>query len=245
MESEFLTILLLVLLPVGGNFLGGLVTEFYRVSESHVGIALHAAVGVLLAVIGVELMPRVIMADPPWLVVLFFVLGGAFFLLVDHYLHLMTNRLAILTGMKNPSAVAIYFGIAVDLFTDGLLIGTGFTISAGLGLYLALGQTTADIPEGFAGMASLKRYNMKRWMRLALGASFLIPALAGAVIGYYLLRGRPQIWQLSLLSFSAGILATVAVEEIVPEGHQEDESQFAALAFIGGFALFTFLSLYF
>ncbi len=245
MESEFLAVVLLVLLPTAGNFLGGVITEFYEVSESHIGIALHGAVGVLFAVIGVELMPRIIQAEPAWPVILCFVLGGIFFLLIDRSLHLITNMLAVVTGVKNPSALAIYFGIAIDLFTDGLLIGTGFTISAGLGLFLALGQTTADIPEGFAGMASLKRYKMKRWMRMLLAASFLIPALAGALIGFYLLRGRDEIYHLALLSFSAGILATVAVEEIVPEGHREDESRFAALAFIGGFALFTFLSVYF
>jgi len=37
---------------------------------------------------------------------------------------------------------------------------------------------------------------------------------------------------------------TVTVEEIIPESHRDVEARLAALAFIGGFALFALLSSY-
>jgi ZIP family zinc transporter len=38
------------------------------------------------------------------------------------------------------------------------------------------------------------------------------------------------------------VLTTVVVEEIVPEAHENGEARFAALVFVGGFALFALLS---
>lgn len=72
--------------------------------------------------------------------------------------------------------------------------------------------------------------------------SSIIPVLIGATAGYWLVKGEPAIVQFALLSFTAGILLTVTVEEIIPESHREGEARLAALAFIGGFALFALLS---
>ena len=66
-------------------------------------------------------MPRALAADPAWLSVLAFALGGI-----------------------APAHVwPIVFGVAVDLFSDGLTIGTGSGISPNLGLLLSLGQISA------------------------------------------------------------------------------------------------------
>ena len=53
-------------------------------------------------------------------------------------------------------------------------------------------------------------------------------------------------------NFLGGLVASVAelrvtavVEEIVPEAHEEKDSRFAAMAPVGGFALFTRVSIYF
>jgi ZIP family zinc transporter len=44
--------------------------------------------------------------------------------------------------------LGIFFAVAVDLFTDGVLIGTGATIASPLALLLALGRVPANVPEG-------------------------------------------------------------------------------------------------
>ena len=58
MEIGFLQVLLLALLPALGNVAGGLLNEFFPVSYRTLSLALHAATGILFAVIGVDLMPR-------------------------------------------------------------------------------------------------------------------------------------------------------------------------------------------
>ena len=58
----------------------------------------------------------------------------------------------------------IFFAVAVESFTDGLMIGTGVLIAITLGLLLSLGQATADIPMGFVNISSFKekRFLLKR-----------------------------------------------------------------------------------
>jgi ZIP family zinc transporter len=139
----------------------------------------------------------------------------------------------------------IYFGVSVDLFSDGIMVGTGSTVAVGLGLLLALGQVPSDVPEGFATIANFRRQGVSRWMRLLLAAAFAVPIFLGATIGYWLMRDAPELNKLLLLTFTAGVLSTLVVEELVPEAVEEvPEHPLSALSFIGGFALFALLSAY-
>ena len=152
--TTFLVVLLIALLPAAGNVAGGLLAEVLPRSERRLSLALHAAVGVVLAVVGVEIMPRALEAEVPWIVVLAFVLGGGFFILMDAGVDLAAERMNV--GERHSRSWMIYFGVTVDLFSDGLMVGSGATIELGLGLLLALGQVTADIPEGFATIATFR-----------------------------------------------------------------------------------------
>jgi ZIP family zinc transporter len=242
--NQYLTVVLIAALPAFGNMIGGLLAELVHITERGLSLALHGAAGVVLAVVGVQLMPRALAAHRPWIVILAFIAGGGLFMLADQGMSIVKGRLP---GAESAaSSWLIFFGSAVDLFSDGLMIGAGAIIAPSLGLLLALGQIAADIPEGFATMASFKRQAVARRTRLLLSASFVIPVLLGAIIGYGVLLGQPQIVKLALLAFTAGMLITVTVEEIIPEAHKEEkEARLAALVFVGGFALFTMLSAYF
>jgi ZIP family zinc transporter len=241
--TEFLQVIILALLPAAGNFAGGLIAEVLPISRHRLTLALHAAAGIVMAVVSVELIPRALEGEPAWTIVAAFLLGGGFFVLVDSLIDVAAARGG---ELRRPEGGpwAIYFAVAIDLFTDGILIGTSFTINFGLALLLALGQVSADIPEGFATMANFKNGNLPRAKRLLVAASFLIPVLLGATLGYWLVRGQAEIYKLLLLAFAAGVLMTGLVEEIVPEAHQAGEARTAALMFIAGFGLFALLSVY-
>ena len=108
---------------------------------------------------------------------------------------------------------------------------------------LAISQTFADVPEGFASISAFKRHGVTRKWRLILTALFLVPLLMGAVIGYFGLRGQAPIWQYSMLAFTGGILFIMTIEEMIPEAHQEEHPRLAALFLSGGFVLFTLVSM--
>lgn len=240
---DYLIVLALAALPAAGNFAGGLLAEWLPLSRRMLSLALHAAAGIVLAVVGIELMEQVLAATPPWLPILALVAGGGFAVLLDKAVGLVQARLG---GAEEDSAPwLIFIGVSVDLFSDGILIGTGSTITLGLGLLLAIGQVPADLPEGFATITSFREQGVPRRRRLWLAASFALPIFLGATLGYWVVQGRPEIYKLVLLAFTAGILLTVAVEEMITEAHRSaEESSWDTLALVGGFALFALLSVY-
>ena len=186
--------------------------------------------------VAVELVPEAMAVDPAWLPIAAFVTGGLFYLVVDG----LVERLSAGSG----SAAIIFFGVAIDLFSDGIMIGTGTSVDLGLGLLLALGQTPADVPEGFAAIATFKQQGVPRARRLLLAGAFAVPIALGVTVGYWGVRGASEAVQYSLLAFTAGILMTVVVEEIVPQAHEEQDVRFATVLLVGGFALFALLSAY-
>lgn len=236
--SDYLTALALAALPAFANFGGGVLAEAFRVSSKALSLALHLAAGIVLAVVAVELIPEALSVDTPWVPIVAFVLGGGFYLAVD-------SGIERLTSGRGSGPFVIFFGVAVDLFSDGIMIGTGTSIEFGLGLLLALGQTPADVPEGFAAIATFKNAGVSRRNRFLLSAAFALPIMLGVTLGYWGVRGQSELVKFSLLAVTAGVLTTVVVEEIVPESHKEGpESRLATAFFIGGFALFALLAEY-
>jgi ZIP family zinc transporter len=238
--DAYLLALAYAAMPALGNLGGGVLAEVLPVSRRTLSLALHAAAGIVLAVVGLELLPRAFAAGVPIIPIAAFIAGGGFYLAVD----IGIDRLNALRGGGSASAWTIWFGVAMDLFSDGVMIGTGALLSPALGFLLALGQVPADIPEGFATIATFRDRGVSRARRIALTAAFAVPILLGTTIGFWLVRGQPEIVQLSLLAFTGGVLTTVVVEEIVPEAHANREARLATVVFVGGFALFAILSAY-
>ena len=237
---DYLQVLGLALLPALGNFLGALLAEIIPTTRRMLSRALHVAAGIVVAVVAVELMPEALAGAAPWLVVLGFCLGGGFFIVLDWAI----QRFG--AGEESAGPWVVYAAVFIDLFSDGLMIGVGSTVSFGLALVLALGQVTADIPEGFATIANFRDKGVVRSKRVILAASFVIATLTGATIGFYLLRDQSEALKLSALAFTAGILLVASVEEMLGEAHEASkDTRLSAVFFIGGFALFTLVGAYF
>jgi ZIP family zinc transporter len=243
--NDFLTVLLLAALPAAANFGGGLLAEVLPQSDRVLRLALHLAAGIVIGVVGIELMEQVLGVDRPWIPILTLVAGGAVAVGLDSSVEYVRCRFGGADAASSASAWMIYLGVSVDLFSDGVLIGTGSTLSLGLGLLLALGQVPADVPEGFATIATFRREGLPRRRRLLLAASLAIPIFAGATLSYWAVRDLPEIYKVSLLALTAGVLLTVAIEEMVTQAHQTEDSRWDSLALVGGFALFALVAVYF
>ncbi|MCB5177549.1 ZIP family metal transporter [Microvirga lenta] len=238
--DPYLQVLALALLPALGNFAGGAVAELIKTSRRTLSRALHVAAGIVVAVVAIELMPEALEGAAPWLVVLGFCLGGVTFILLDWAIERFGG------GEEAAGPWIVYGAVFIDLFSDGLMIGVGSVVSLSLALVLAIGQVTADVPEGFATIANFRDKGVERSTRLLLSASFVIAPLLGASIGYWLLRDQSASLQLTALAFTAGLLILAAVEEMLGEAHDvAEDTRFSAAFFIGGFALFTLVSSYF
>ena len=241
-EPSFLLVVGLALIPAAANALGGVTAEVLPVSSRALSLVLHTAAGIVIGVVGLELAAEAFAANPAWLPIAAFVLGGGVFLLLDHLIGHIRDRFG--GGEQSSGPWAIYMGVSMDLLSDGVLIGTGTVIDPGLGLLLALGQAPADFPEGLAAVATLKGVGVPRTQRVGLAFAFAIPILIGATVGFWALRGAPELAQAAVLATTGGVLLAVVVEEMVTQAHEGAEPSYSALALVGGFALFALISVY-
>lgn len=240
MSGEFLAVLGLALLPALGNFGGGIVAEWLRPSNAVLNRALHAAAGIILGVISIEVMPEALGTASAWLLALAFLAGGVAYLGMEAGVDRWQRRRQDAAG---SGAWMVYVAVAADLVGDGLLIGAGSAVSMQMALVLALGQVLADVPEGFAVVANFRDKGVGRRKRLLLGASFVVPVMVAAILAYFVLRGQSEGLKMAALVFVAGLYTLAAVEDMLSEAHETaEDSRWSALSLVGGFALFLVVS---
>lgn len=175
-----------------------------------------------------------------------FWVGILFLLALDHlipHLHARSNqtegpksRLQRTTMMVLAMTLHnIPEGMAVDVVYAGLLSGTAQITAAGA-LALSPGIAIQNFPEGAIISVPLRAEGESE------GRAFLNGVLSGIVepIGAVLtiLGARLIVPALPyLLSFAAGAMLYVVVEELIPEMSQGKHSNLGALAFAVGFSI--------
>jgi len=192
----------------------------------------------------------------PWLqAVLGFLSGGLFILLIDKYLpheHIESHHqeglpsswrrsvllvLAItLHNIPEGLAVGVAFGYAASAF------GTSVGASAAIGgaVALAIGIGLQNFPEGAAVSIPLRREGMSRKKAFAIGQfSGMVEPLAG-VLGAFLALSMRQILPYSL-SFAAGAMIYVVVEELIPESQMLNTTKIATIGAMIGFSVMMML----
>lgn len=239
--NELLQLAWLVLLPAAGMLCGALAAEWWRPSQHAMGALLHAAAGVAVAVVSVELMPRILEDIAPWQLVLGFLFGAAGSVAMVHLAHHAASKLP----RAARSSWKVYLPVAIDMAGDGLMIGIGSAVDSAVGLTLALSQVIGNMPGGFVAVAELREKEVARSIRMAAAASLVIPVLAGAGIGFWLLRGQPTDLQNMALALVVGMLLLATVEDLVPEADAPNTRRiYTTASFATGFAFFVLLALY-
>lgn len=175
-----------------------------------------------------------------------FWLGTLFLLLLDHiipHLHMYAKKAE---GHKSNLARTTMLLLAVTLHNipEGMAVGivyAGFLtgnsgISAGAALALSLGIAIQNFPEGAIISMPLHAEGQKR------GRAFLNGVLSGAVepvAAIFMLVAAEFFVPVMpyFLSFAAGAMMYVVVEELIPEMSEGEHSNIGVLMFSFGFTL--------
>ena len=126
-------------------------------------------------------------------------------------------------------------GMAVGVVYAGLLSGSGH-ITAGSALALALGIAIQNFPEG--AIISMPLYSegkskpMSFWLGVLSGAVEPVFGALTVVIARLVLPSMPYF-----LSFAAGAMLYVVVEELIPEMSAGEHSNIGVVSFAVGFSL--------
>jgi ZIP family zinc transporter len=108
-----------------------------------------------------------------------------------------------------------------------------------------LSQVVANVPGGFAAIGNFRNKQVPKKRRLMILGAFLAPPIAGALIGFLLLRGAGDGLQHAALAVMVGVLLLVTVEDIVPQADEPGVARWISTSsFAGGFAAFALLSIY-
>lgn len=208
---ELATVLALALLPPAGSLIGSLLAESVRTPRWIVGAALHAAAGAAIGVVSIELMPRILPATPTWIMAVAFLIGATIALA----LALLARKVK---GAGRGRAWMVCVAVVADLTSDGLMTGVGAAVASGLGFLIALSQSVANVPGGFAATASLQQDDVSGKQRFTVAALLVILAVLSCGLGYWLLRDANPIAQNAALMIIVGLLLVTTIEDVVPEG---------------------------
>ena len=220
------------------------------------------AAGVMIAASFWSLLaPAIEMASanngPAWLpAVVGFLLGGGFLAAADKlipHLHLGVPR-GTPEGIRVDwnRRVLLILAITLHNFPEGLAVGVAFgAAAAGLpaattaaAIALAIGIGLQNFPEGVAVAMPLRAEGMSRGRSFWYGQLSAVVEPVAAVLGAaVVLLARPALPY--ALSFAAGAMIYVVVEELVPASHEGDHPDLATVAALLGFVLMMALDVVF
>lgn len=229
-----------------------LVFCFKKVNKNISDIILGISAGIMLAASYFSLLNPAIesaktLSNCAALVVAFgFFLGGLLLFTTDKIFSKLMKK-----KKKKENSKKIFLlvsSITIHNIPEGLSIGVAFgsvfyglpgaTTLAALGLALGIGLQ--NFPEGCAVSLPLRQAGMSRIKAFLIGAlSGLVEPIA-AVIGAILVL-KVQFVMPILLSFAAGAMIYVIVEELIPESQQNSNQDVVTLYTLVGFIIMMIL----
>jgi zinc transporter, ZIP family len=232
----------------------GIVLVFREMSRKLLDGMLGFAAGVMTAASFWSLLaPAIEMAEadgqPGWIpAAVGFLLGGAFLWLVDNLLpHLHPGfPTAQAEGIKTSWQRSILLVLAITLHNipEGLAVGVAFgAVGAGLpsatlggAIALAVGIGLQNLPEGAAVSVPLRREGLSPFRSFWYGQlSGVVEPIAGVVGALSVVLMKPLLPY--ALSFAAGAMIYVVVEELIPESQLEQNTHIATWGALVGFAV--------
>lgn len=232
----------------------GLVFFFKTINRKVLDSMLGFAAGVMIAASFWSLLaPAIEMSEAegmlPWLPpVIGFLCGGFFLKIADSvipHLHIglpMEQKEGVKSNWKR--SILLVAAITLHNIPEGLAVGVAFgAIGAGLpsatlagAATLAVGIGLQNFPEGAAVSIPLRREGVSRLKSFWYGQlSGLVEPVAGVIGAAAVLFVRPLLPY--ALAFAAGAMIYVVVEELIPEAQSSNNSDFATMGTLLGFAV--------
>jgi ZIP family zinc transporter len=183
-----------------------------------------------------------------------FLAGAVFLRIVDRFLphlHLgfpVEQAEGIRTSWRRTTLLVL--AITLHNIPEGLAVGVAFgAVAAGLptatlsgAVALAIGIGIQNFPEGLAVSMPLRREKLSRARSFFYGQlSGAVEPISGIIGAGAVLMARPMLPY--ALSFAAGAMIFVVVEELIPESQSGEHTDFATLGVIVGFIVMMILDI--
>ena len=254
--------LLLSLLGTGFTFLataaGSAMVFFFRdeINPAIQRVFLGFAAGVMIAASVWSLLNPAIemaqeMGQPGWLPAAGgFLLGALFLLGLDTFLpHLHPgSREAEGLPSRLPKNALLVLAVTLHNIPEGMAVGLAFAMAAQHGdnssmaaaMALAVGMGIQNFPEGAAVSLPLRKEGLSAARAFLMGSfSGVVEFVFGVLV--VLIAGTVQPLMPWMLSFAAGSMLYVVVEELIPEAHLGEHSHPGTIGTLAGFLVMMIL----
>ena len=175
-----------------------------------------------------------------------FALGALFIFLLDKILPHIHINFKDSEGIKTPwhKTTLLVLAITLHNIPEGLAVGVLFGgVSLGLpeatisgAVILALGIGIQNLPEGIAVSMPMRRLGASRIKSFWYGQLSAIVEPLAAVLGAFAVTFFSPLLPYAL-SFAAGAMIFVVIEEVIPEAQQDKYTDLATMGFILGFII--------
>jgi ZIP family zinc transporter len=223
--------------------LGAPAAELWTVRNPVVSGALQLAAGILTGIVLVDLLPEPLAGLGLTTVAIAFCIGAAAFVAFDYFSAWKAARQHDQDDPKSAS-ISLYVGILTDMFIDGIIVGIAASVDKLNALSLAIGLGVGQAPLMFVATAAAKKQGSPVERRRRLVLMYAAAIVAGAMLGYLVLQGRPESVQLTLLAGAGGVLLAAVTQVMIPEAiealHDEPPS-LTGLMYVAGIASFLLL----
>ena len=180
-----------------------------------------------------------------------FLLGIAFLLLLDRnvpHMHLDNEEEGPKSQLKKSTMLVLAVtlhnipeGMAVGVIFAGLASGSQGVTYAGA-LALSLGIAIQNFPEGTAIALPMHQYGKSRFVSMMYGQFSGIIEIPAAILGYIFASLIQNILPFAL-SFAAGAMLFVCVEDMIPEACCHRQIDIGALSCMIGFTVMMILDI--
>ncbi len=186
---------------------------------------------------------------PSWIPALIgFLSGGVTLALIDKILPHLHPNFAMKDAEGIPTEwkrqILLVLAITLHNIPEGLAIGVAFgavaygleSATLGAAIALAIGIGLQNFPEGSAVSLPLRREGMSRRMAFFWGQLSAAVEPIAAVLGAVLVLSVQSVLPYAL-SFAAGAMVFVVIEELIPEAHRRGNADLVTYACLIGFAI--------
>ncbi len=259
---------LLLLNPIIQAFIAGLFTYsitalgaalvflMKKINKTFMDGMLGFSAGIMIAASFFSLLsPAIEMSNElkliPWIIVsIGFILGGLLLFIGDKVYNIIEKKLKREKTKNLKRCSMLMLSITLHNIPEGMAVGVAFgsviygitgasLISAWI---IALGIGIQNFPEGTAVSIPLRREGLSRKKAFFLGQITGIVEPISAVIGALLVM-KIRILLPLLLSFAAGAMIYVVIEELIPESQTNKKKDLMAIFTILGFSLMMILDI--
>jgi zinc transporter, ZIP family len=237
--------ILLALVAMISTLTGGVVAVHAR---DRLHLILGLAAGVLLGVVGFDLLPEALEQTPQIVfgvpAAMLSVVGGFF------TIHAVERSLAIHRGHEGEfgghghahgqayaqgrQRVGLLAGggLVLHSLLDGVGIGIAFQAGSTVGLAVAVAVIGHDFADGFNTFTITSLYGNRRARALALLGMDAAAPVVGAVIGSLIAIPASAVGV--YLGYFAGVLLYLATADILPEAHARHDSRLTLVCTLAG-----------